>query len=366
MGRTKHKLPFKVDRTMPGSLADQLAAGLRQAIGSGIYKPGDILPTLHDLAASCGTSLRVPREAMAELKKEGLVDPRRSLGCMVVGRRSSLWLGHVLFILCDASGSYYATVLADELQNRLTQAGYLFTRAAVLDKPGGFDDGALDAALAQNVTLAVLFCNRSSRVPRKLDRLGIPFVEIRSSRSELPMSRGLVRFSLGAALAEFVVRCRESGVKSVLQVCFKGECDIDAVPAFEAEGIRTRKEPFMVPSGHGRLEVIQRRSFKRFNDLLSDGWRPEEEVVFFTDDFLAMGALMAFVHAGVRIPEDVKVVSFANAGFGPVFVKPLTRLEMDPKEHGEAVVRWLLAVLRGETVPESAALLSVYREGATF
>ena len=72
------------------------------------------------IAEMSGLDRKVVDKAMAELKKEGLVDPRRSLGCMVVGRRSSLWLGHVLFILCDASGSYYATVLADELQNRLT------------------------------------------------------------------------------------------------------------------------------------------------------------------------------------------------------------------------------------------------------
>ena len=360
------RIPFIVDRKRPGGLVTQMADGFRQAIETGYYKAGDILPTLHELAHAFGTSLRVPREAISRLKAEGLVDPRQAIGSMVVGRRSALWLGHVLFILCDAPGSYYANVLAGELQGNLTQAGYLFTRVTLLDKPGGFDEGALDAALAQNISLAVLFCNRTNRIPRKLNRRGVPFMEIRGGeRSAPPKCSSLIRFALDVGLEEFVLDCRNAGVKTVLQVCFRGECDIDAVPSLEAAGINVRREVFTAPPGFGRLEMIKRRAFKRFKSILSIS-RIKEDVVLFTDDFLADGALLAFVEAGISVPEDVKVVSFSNAGFGPVFVKDLTRLEMDPRAHGEAVSRHLLAALSGEHVPSDLILPSVYRKGMTF
>ena len=78
-------------------------------------------------------------------------------------------------------------------------------------------------------------------------------------------------------------------------------------------------------------------------------WRPD--VVFFTDDYAAQGGLIALKNLGLRIPEDVAVVSHANKGHGPVWEKPLTRLEMDPVAHGKALAREIAAYLRGGTFP---------------
>ena len=209
-------LPFAVDRRKPGSLVDQLADGLRQAILSNFWKPGEALPTLDRLAAAAGTSLRIPREAVARLKAEGLVDPRPGLGCMVTGARRARWRGHVLFVLHDAEGSYYANVFAGVLQERFVRAGYLFTRASASDGRAGADRGALDAALSQSVTLAVLFCPGAPRTARLLDSRGVPFVEIGRAPSGLRASKGFVRFDREAALADFAAHCRERGARRVL------------------------------------------------------------------------------------------------------------------------------------------------------
>ena len=37
-------IPFKVDRSAPGSLTKQMANGLREAIASGRFKAGDLFP----------------------------------------------------------------------------------------------------------------------------------------------------------------------------------------------------------------------------------------------------------------------------------------------------------------------------------
>ena len=78
----------------------------------------------------------------------------------------------------------------------------------------------------------------------------------------------------------------------------------------------------------------------------------------FTDDFVAAGALIAMLMEGVRIPEDVKVISLANKGIGPVYPVSLTRVENDPMRHGEmlaeAVARFLAGrkMRDGELAPE--------------
>ncbi len=366
MVKDKAELPFTVNRKNPASLVDQLAGGLRQAIKSGYYKPGDTLPSLKDLALAAGTSMRIPREAIERLKDEGLVDPRRALGCLVAGRTRTRWRGHVLFILADAEGSYYANVFAGVMQSKLIKAGYLFTRATMSARHGNCSSGALDAALAHNVTLAVLFCGSSSKIRSRLSENGIPFVEIGAAQSCPRKSSGFIHFDREAAVGDFVRHCRERNVKKVLQVCFRDEGDIDATAALSAAGIAVRKLIVPAPAGPGRLEAIQRNAIKAFSREIAGGRGPKEDVVLFTDDFLATGALTAMGRAGLRSPEDVRVVSFANAGFGPVYPVPLTRFEMNPAAHGEAASRLLLDVLAGKPMTEHAAISSVYKKGKTF
>lgn len=76
-------------------------------------------------------------------------------------------------------------------------------------------------------------------------------------------------------------------------------------------------------------------------------------------------AALPFVEIG-RAPEDFRAVSFSNAGFGPVYPRALTRLEMDPRAHGAAAADLLLGFLDGRPIPPDAAIRSVYRRGETF
>ena len=75
---------------------------------------------------------------------------------------------------------------------------------------------------------------------------------------------------------------------------------------------------------------------------------------------------MALQHHGVRLPEDVKVVTWANHGLGPVFWKSLARMEMDPYAHGATIAQYVLSFLRGHGLPDDAAIGPRYIDGDTF
>ena len=79
-------VPFRINHNLAARLPDQVADGFRQAIVSGYYRKGDVLPRFADIAKTLGVSLRIPREAIAVLAAENLVSPRPRLGCMVLGR----------------------------------------------------------------------------------------------------------------------------------------------------------------------------------------------------------------------------------------------------------------------------------------
>jgi GntR family transcriptional repressor for pyruvate dehydrogenase complex len=64
-------------------LSDRLAAKIAERIDSGALKPGDRLPTELQFAAAYGVSRTVVREAVHQLKSQGLVRSRQGSGVFV-------------------------------------------------------------------------------------------------------------------------------------------------------------------------------------------------------------------------------------------------------------------------------------------
>ena len=124
------RLPFAVARSSRATLVEQVAEGLRRAIDSGFYKAGDVLPTTRDLAAALGVSRIVTRAAVRELAEAGLINPKPSVGSVVLGRSGKLWRGNVLFISPSNGRIYYANVFIATLRARLVKAGWLVTQVS--------------------------------------------------------------------------------------------------------------------------------------------------------------------------------------------------------------------------------------------
>lgn len=71
-------------------LPARIAAQIGGDITEGRLKPGDKLPTEHFLAKSLGVSRSVVREAIAQLRNEGLVETRQGVGAFVTERQARL------------------------------------------------------------------------------------------------------------------------------------------------------------------------------------------------------------------------------------------------------------------------------------
>ncbi len=65
------------------TLSAQLAKELGARIARGEFKPGDRLPSEHDLIAAYGVSRTVVREAVSSLKARGMVITRQGMGAFV-------------------------------------------------------------------------------------------------------------------------------------------------------------------------------------------------------------------------------------------------------------------------------------------
>ena len=119
------KLPFSINPELRANLSDQLTDGIREAIQSGRYRPGDRLPGTRAVAKALGISVRAPTEAFRRLADEGLLTVRTKAGAVVRERGAKAWKGRVLLVLPDGEFNYFQNVfypsydgLPDEIYNQ--------------------------------------------------------------------------------------------------------------------------------------------------------------------------------------------------------------------------------------------------------
>ena len=343
-------VPFRIDRNQKANLPEQVAEGFRQAIRSRYYRPGDILPARGEIAETLGVSERIPREAISLLAKESYVCPRRGVGCVVLGAKETLWKGRVLIVQREGcEGSYCNAMLASELRRRLMRANFLCSCVTVDLKRGGanYDLSPVEEALRQptDLVLAVFPTERiAAFLGGRCDYLCFG--------GEGPRDRMIQTIVGEAARERLFDRCWKCGVNRIL---FSGyghyESELDA---FRAAGFEVENLPVWPPNRIGYLEDTERKAMEIFRARFAKGKR-RPDLIYFADDYIARGGLTALLSLGVRVPDDVRVVTFANKGFAPVFPISLARIESDPVAVGVCAAEAVVARLEGRPMPRELA-----------
>jgi LacI family gluconate utilization system Gnt-I transcriptional repressor len=80
------------------------------------------------------------------------------------------------------------------------------------------------------------------------------------------------------------------------------------------------------------------------------GQTPPVDAIFFCNDDLAQGALLAALRLGIEVPRRVAVAGFNDLTGSDQMVPPLTTIRTPRAEMGEQAARMLVQLMRGETV----------------
>lgn len=348
----KKKLPFSVDREGSGTLISQIVDGVRQSIESGFFKPGDILPGFREIAQETGVCLIVVRAAFKRLAAEGLVCRRRGIGTIVLAPEKRAWRGHIVIASIEIRENHLLSAMTGSLRQALIKAGFLVSSVSFGSGFGTYDFSNLESVLRGSVTLVVAM-NVSAKVEAFLSKFDVPYIVFGKAAN----AAGGIDFDCSSAIAGFVKYCKKTAAKRVLEITVGSNLAV-ASSALNRAGIKCEKWPIVKK---GNIEDISRMTLEAFYSRLRDEgktWLPD--ILYFNDNFASQCALLALVEAGVSIPEDVRFVTWSNAGEGPFWRKAITRIEIDPFEAGNVFARYVLTYLAGKALPSKAAIRPVF------
>lgn len=361
---------FQIDRLQTKSLTGQICDGYRSAIAEGRLAGGDRFPTCREICDMFGVSMIVSAAVVRQLGREGLIRSRPHTGSFVVPKESAAWRGTVLFVNAGGTFSAYAGALSSALREKLAESGFLF---ASVDMPSRFiakaDVARLSAVLASRPKLVVLLHARTE-VIAALEKAEVGYVLLDDAAESFSggksrLCKGTISTDYGDALSILVSHCREARVGRVMEVGFETDY-ASASAALRRAGIgvsvmRIRETPEFAYYGN-----VQRAGLSAVEKLMAKGKGGLPELVYFTDDYLAAGALVSFARHGVRFPGDVRFVSLATKGFEPVWWQSVTRIEWDWFAQGDNIAREVVDLLEKRIERIDATISPEYVIGDTF
>ena len=354
------EIPFKIDRNNQANLSTQLVDGFRRAILTGFYQPGDRLPSFSDIAMELGVSIRAPREAMKQLVAENLIRSRPRVGCEVIARGDRIWKARVICVFISAlEGSYYFSMMMGSLRRTMVAHGYSLISVTVDEKADGeLDFSQLDSVCGEKVDF-IIAIHPPEALALRIASYGVSalaFVDRQTASGLDTFRRANV-----CAMEPVAQAMLRAGVKRVLLANYAGgqtERELLERCGVEVESISVEA------AGANFLEDIKQCSMELLLDRFAPE-RPRPDLVFFTDDYVAFGGLLALAQRGVSSPGDVGIITMSNRGFAPAWPHTLSRIEVDPLSDGEVLAEHAVARIERRPSPD-VRMRQRFISGETF
>lgn len=351
--------------TMSG-LVETIKERILEDISNGNYPVGEPLPSRHELAVRLGVGERTVRAAVARLAASGFLEVRRRVGAVILSRDVRRKKGVFLDVRSEDFGSCSGSMFSLGVRRTVGKAGYQYREVQLpFTVMEGVDVSILREALAEPIDFVLIRApnRRLAEVAEIVASVGVPFATASHRTFTKGMCVGNIRFDPKPAIAELVSDCKRAGIRSVLQFDLGEDTYVDA--RAELEAARISVERIWPPEGsnYENLDELVLASSHVMKRRIAAG--PLPDLLLVVDDFLANGAIPALFQSGLRIPEDVRVVAYANKRAGFPFLHSMACLEVDPFQEGVNCARSALRHLRGKSFGDYVIRV-VYCRGSSF
>jgi GntR family transcriptional regulator, arabinose operon transcriptional repressor len=334
---------------------EQLRDYVREAIVRGDFQPGDRLPSQNELCTQFGVSPGTVREAIGSLVHEGLVCRSQGKGSYVADRTA---VGNIAVVcathqLASPSGHWYHS-LATLARNHIEESGF---RSLVVTGHGDTDEefmssmNLLDEEVVSS-TLGVLALSNLGILQSHLSELGVHHVTIELAAA---VDRNCVILDY-ARLTEIAVQ----------ELRRHGHHDFALMhsmhPTSRLSGTSSQMGNFVTSLQRSAVGYREDRlitaeysldfwdAYRAFKDWWNRPDRPR--AIFFYDDSMFDVAGRAIVDLGIKVPEELAIITHANVGRRFHTNIPVVRIGFDAEEVMDAAWGMLDRLIRGERQDE--------------
>lgn len=252
---------------------------------------------------------------------------------------------HVALLIPMLTNALFVDVL-ESVQRTCRQAGYQTLIGVTHYDPLEEEHLLRDLLLYRPAGLLVTGADRSEAAKALIGSSGVPCVHLMETRSEQgEYCVGLSQSAAGEALTRHLL---DRGYRRIAFAA--AQLDPRTLQrldgwrqAMTAAGLHSPTLEWLNPAPSS-LQL----GATLFEQIL--GQTPAIDAVFFCNDDLAQGALMAAQRLRVPVPERIAVAGFNDLNGSDQMLPPLTTVRTPRSEIGRAAAAMLLALIRGEAV----------------
>lgn len=331
---------------------EELVQTLRQTLPRWYADGQRKLPSEQELSAQFSVSRQTLRQALAVLEQDGLIEKRRGSGSFL--RPAAGNQERRIAVVATSLSDYIFPSLLKDIQSCLAAQGFSVVIHAtenairrereilqqlLLDPPAGILIEGCKTALP----------NPNAELYREIQKRGLPMTFLHGSCRELPEAFcvGDDNYGGGYLLASHLL---QNGHKKIAGI-FKSD-DVQGperyhgmVCAMRDAGLFPLDENVLWFSSFQRRQLVELQDESLLQSFLRQQLGGCTAVVCYNDE-IAFHLIRTLLRAGMRVPEDVAVVSFDNSyysTFGPVSV---TSAGHAPHAMGSAAAENLLSQIR--------------------
>ncbi len=337
----------------------QVERKLRRGIMSGKWNVGDRLPADQELCTQFGVSSRTIREALLHLERDGIIERRQGSGTYVARTTELGYVGILAHIenLSSPWGFWYQQLVKGSRgiidPARYTcyfSVGYGETTEELAASVHLFDQVQIQKTrgIISTLNLGPLY--------DKLVTAGIPCVSVIAKAPVGPYCVALDYESLFQQAAETLVA--QGYPEFAIIDSYSGEDHFNQPVVDRYDAVL---RDLAKPAGRRLIRIARQSPFSNmdvyeaFKQIMQSADRPR--AIFITDDFFCDAVLRAVRELNIRVPEDLAILTHANA-LRPFESKvPLSTVEFDPAEAVAQAWKMLEPLMDGRELPSNVTYL---------
>lgn len=279
-------------------------------------------------------SEKTRRRVLAAAERLGYVPNSLARG-LLLGKTKTIGV-----VVTSILNPFYAAVVAG-IENRLSTQGYK-TLLFNSDEHPSQELAAVKMLMEQRVDGMILApVEAESATVEHLVESEIPFVLV-ARRATHPKADYVVcdDFAIGRLATQTLI---DKGHTRILMINSVG----NSSAKLRWEGYRAALEEAGIPYDERLVRPVPPTEpvEKAVAEVLDSGLRPT--AIFSFCDYMALGIMKALRARGIRIPQDMALISCDNLDFTPFLDPPLTTIHIPKYEIGVEAAETLLAKLQG-------------------